>query len=105
MEFHYFMAVFHEVVEKKVDDARGRLTRLIKFTKGEAKEIVKNCIQLPPGLGYKTAKRLLIERFGDPHRISAAYRKQIKRWPQIKAGDADAYRKFQNFLIKCDNIN
>ena len=37
MEFHYFMAVFHEAVEKKIDDARGRLTRLIKFTKGEAK--------------------------------------------------------------------
>ena len=56
MEFHYFMAVFHEAVEKKTDDARGRLTRLIKFTKGEAKDIAKNCIQLPPGVGFKTAK-------------------------------------------------
>ena len=26
-------------------------------------------------------------------------------WPQIKAGDADAYRKFQNFLVKCKNID
>ena len=48
MEFHYFMAIFHEVGERKVDDAQGRLTRLIKFPKGEAKEMVKSCIQLPP---------------------------------------------------------
>ena len=24
---------------------------------------------------------------------------------QIKAGDADANRKFQNFLVKCENID
>ena len=105
MDFHYFMAVFKEVVEKKVTDSRGRLTHLIKFTKGEAKEVAKNCIQLPAKVGYKTAKRLLNERFGDPQRITAAYRKEIKQWPQIKAGDADAHRKFQNFLIKCENID
>ena len=105
MEFHYFMAVFHEAVEKKIDDARGRLTRLIKFTKGEAKDIVKNCIQLPPDVGFKTAKQLLYKRFGNPHRMIAVCQNQIKKWSQIKAGDADGYRRFQNFLIKCDNIN
>ena len=102
MEFHYFMVVFKEVVEKKVTDSRGRLTCLINFTKGEAKETAKNCIQLPAGVGCKIAKRLLNERFGDSHRITAVYRKEIKQWPQIKA---DAYRKFQNFLVKCENIN
>ena len=35
----------------------------------------------------------------------AVCRNQIKKWSQIKAGDADGYRRFQNFLIKCDNIN
>ena len=56
MDFHYFMVVFKEVVENKVTDPRGRLTRLIKFTKGEADEIAKNCIQLPSELGFKTVK-------------------------------------------------
>ena len=105
MEFHYFMAIFHEVVERKVDDEQGRLTRLIRFTKGEAKEMIKTCIQLPSEVGFKTAKRLLHERYGDPHRITAAYRNQIKKQPQIKPGDSDAYRKFQNFLIKYENID
>ena len=105
MDFHYFMAVFKEVVGIKVTDPRGRLTRLIKFTKREAKEIPKNCIQLPSELGFKTAKRLLTERFGDPHISTASYCKEIKQWPQIKAGDAGAYRRFQNFLVKCENID
>ena len=26
MDFHYFMAVINEIVEKKVDDPRGKLT-------------------------------------------------------------------------------
>ena len=34
----------------------------------------------------------------------ATYRKEIKHWPQIKSGDADAYQKFQDFLVKLDNI-
>ena len=29
----------------------------------------------------------------------------IKQWVQIKAGDADAYGRFQNFLVKCGNID
>ena len=78
MDFHYFMAVFKEVVEKKVDDERRKLTCLIKYTKGDAKDTVKNRIQLPPEDGFKTAKHLLNERCGDPHRTIAAYRCEIK---------------------------
>ena len=48
--------------------------------------------------------RLLTQRYGDTYRIIAAYRYEIKHWLQIKAGDADAYQKFQNFLVKLENI-
>ena len=42
MDFHYFMAAFNEIVEKKVDDPRGKLIQLIKYTTGDAKEKAKN---------------------------------------------------------------
>ena len=32
--------------------------------------------------------------YGDPHRVTAVYYKEIKQWPHIKPGDAEAYRKF-----------
>ena len=44
LECHYFMTLLHEVVEKRVDDPRGKLTRLIKYTKGDAKEMIKHCV-------------------------------------------------------------
>ena len=40
MEFHYFMTIFHKVVERKIDDAQVRLKCFTKFTKGDAKEMV-----------------------------------------------------------------
>ena len=46
MDFLHFMAVFNEIVEKKVDDPRGKLTQLIKYTTGDANDMVKNCNQL-----------------------------------------------------------
>ena len=34
LNYHHFMALFKEVVESKVEDPRGRLTRLLKYTRG-----------------------------------------------------------------------
>ena len=81
MDFNCFMEVFKEAVGNKVTDSRGRLTYLIKFTKREADETAKNCIQLLSEVGFKTAKQLLTERFGDLHIITASHRKEIKQRP------------------------
>ena len=70
-KYHYFLAVFEEVVEKKIDDARVRLTRLIKYTSGEPKEMIKHCIQQPANIGYKNARPLLEQKYGNPHSIIA----------------------------------
>ena len=104
LDYHYFVALFDEVVERNILDARGRLTRLIKFTKGEAKELIQHCIQLPPSEGYITARRLLKERYGDPYTVICAYKKQIKNWAPIRGDDVAAFRRFHFFLIKCQSI-
>ena len=59
LNFHYFMAVFKEAVEKKIEYTRGRLTWLIKYTIGEAKDLIMNYIQLPAKEGYESAKHQL----------------------------------------------
>ena len=40
LEYHYFMTLFHEIIYKRVDGPRGKLTRLIRYTKGDAKEMI-----------------------------------------------------------------
>ena len=98
------MSVCKEAVEYKIDDPHGRLIRLLKYTEGEARETIKHCIQQPVDIGYDRAKLLLEQHYGDPRRILAAYRKEIKGWPSLKPGDSSAYWKFYNFLIKCESI-
>ena len=66
------MSLFEEVVESQIEDSRGKLTRLIKFTGGGAKELVKQCIQQPREFCYVNAKALMGKRYGDPHKILTA---------------------------------
>ena len=98
------MALFKEAVERKIDDLKGQLTRLIKFRSGEAKELIQHCIRLPDLIGYKQAISLMERRYGNPYTVVAAYRKEIKISPLIKPGDSTALKKFYSFLIKCQNI-
>ena len=67
MNYRYFMAIFKEVVENRIDDPRGRLIRLIKYIKEDAKGLVMNCIHQPLRQVYQIAKVLLEKRYGDPN--------------------------------------
>ena len=69
LNYHNFMALFAEVVEINIEEPRGRMTRLIKFTTGEARELIKHCIQLPHSRGYQHARALLERTYGNPHKI------------------------------------
>ena len=55
-----------------------------------------NCIHQPPRKGYQTAKMLLEKRYGDPHRLLGSCKKEIKKWQQLKLGEAPGLRKFSN---------
>ena len=105
LDYHYFMSVFKEAVEYKMDDPCRRLVRLLKYTEEETRESIEHSIQQPLDIGYDGAKLLLEQHYGDPNRTFAAYRKEIKGWPpSLKPDDSSAYRKFYNFLIKCESI-
>ena len=100
LEFEFFMAAFHETVERKIKDPRGRLTRLLQYLRGEPKELVKGCIHLPADEGFDQAIKLLKKRYGDPFRVYSEYMRELEKWPKIKPNDGQAFRKFHSFLIK-----
>ena len=56
------MTLFHEVVEREIDDPRGKLARLLKYTSGNAKEMIRHYVQEPPTMGYQHAKKILVEK-------------------------------------------
>ena len=47
LEYHYFILVFREVVELKIDDQHGRLVQLLKYIEDETRDI-RQCIQQTP---------------------------------------------------------
>ena len=104
LEYHYFMALFREVINSKIEDPRGKLTRLIKYTVGDARGLIKYCIQLPSNEGFTQSKCLQEKMYGNPHRVLAFNKKEVKDWPQIKFGDSRIFRKFHNFLLKCRSV-
>ena len=53
LNFKYFMTLLREVVESEIEDPCGRLTCLIKYTTGEAKELIKHCIEQSANKGYE----------------------------------------------------
>ena len=54
--------------------------------------------------GYKNDVELLLIRYGDPLKVLATYRKEIRKWPTIKAGDASSFRLFYNCLLKFQSV-
>ena len=102
LEYHDFIGFFREVVKKWVQDPKGRLLRLLKYTRGEAHDLIKHCLLEPPYTGYSHAQGFLRKKYGDSHIVLASYRKEVRNWPKLKFGDGKEFRVFYNFLVKCD---
>ena len=95
LEYHYFIEVFKEVVEKRIEDPKGRLTRLVKYTTGQAKNLIKHCMQQPSTT--LNGMELLESRHGHPLKILAFYQREIKKWPSIRAGDSTTFKQVTIF--------
>ena len=91
-------------MEKEIADPQGRLTRLIKLTTGEVRELVKPFIHNNPKYDYENAMKLLERQYGNLFKLLTYYRNEIKRMTKIKPGDAATFRKLFNFLIKCQSL-
>ena len=64
LEYTYFMSMFRESVKKKIEDPKGRLTQLIQYNRGEAKDLIKNFINDRPEYGYNNAMAVLHRQYG-----------------------------------------
>ena len=60
------------MIEDKIDNPTEKVTRPIKYTQKEVKELIKTCIQQPPEVDYQNGMKLLDKRYGGSHRIRAS---------------------------------
>ena len=100
LKYHYFMVLFRKVVEGKIEDPRGKLTRFIKYTARDARDLIKNCIQLPSNEGFAQIKYLLEKTYGKPHRILASYIKEVKIGQR---SSLETQRDLENSIAFCSS--
>ena len=93
------MSMFRESIEKKIEDPKGRLTQLIQHTRGEAKDLIKNFINDRPEYGYNNAMTILHTQYGKPTHFTVIIQKRGET-----DGDATAFGKLFNFLIKSQTV-
>ena len=98
LKYQYFSTLFKEVIERKIKDYVGRLTRLVKFADGKVKALIKHCTHLIPDIGYDTTITLLNKRYGNSHSLLSFYRKNIKLLAPVKPVYAIHYEKYRNFI-------
>ena len=87
LEFWSFMRSFQNSIEKNTSDEGEKLTFLLQYCTGAAKDAIKSCVTMDPASGYQTARKLLKDRFGHPFKIATAQVNQITRGPPVKSND------------------
>ena len=68
-DYPIFTRAFKTVIEGRVSADKERLYFLNKYTTGKANDVIKGFVTLNSNDSYKRAKKLLAQRFGDPHRV------------------------------------
>ena len=101
LEYDYFVESFKDVVENLIEDPSQRFMRLLKFTGGEAKDLIKHCIYEEKEHCYNNALILLEKEYGSSYKVVCAYMDKLKNWPQIKLNDAKGVKELYRFLLRC----
>jgi hypothetical protein len=100
LEYHTFMNSFESSIGHSRLSDGAKLTRLLDFCIGKAHRVIKQCASDPIN-GYKRAKKILKERFGDNYVISEAYITDLTSGPQIKQNEVTNLQDFLDDLRSC----
>lgn len=103
LQFSPFTRAFEQGVESKAGSA-DCLYYLEQFTRGQPQELMCSCQHIAPDHGYKVAKGLLQEHFGNPYKVTIAYMKKALARQAVKAEDLKALQDYSLFLCGCCNV-
>ena len=83
-----FVAVFDEVVGNVNISGQAKLTRLLQFTTGTARDAIDCCALIGGDQGYDEARRIIRERFGNPYIITTALIDKLKQQKEVRTPSA-----------------
>ena len=102
IEYWKFIKNFETNVQSKVPDDSIKLSYLIQYCHGEARESIEDCVVLPPTDGYFKARDILNKRYGRPHVIAHAYMDELKGGPNLHDNDAAGLMALSMLMQRCE---
>ena len=94
------MANFKTNIERKCIDDSVKLNYLIEHCSNETQSLIEDCVLLG-ARGYRKAKELLDEEYGQESDIAADYLEFLKAGEKIEDTDVDALSKLAQDMAKC----
>lgn len=91
-----FIRSFETNIERKTNDDSLKLSYLIQFCAGEAKESIEDCVIMDAGRGYQKAKEILHQRYGRPHIIIRSHLDELVNGRSISPNDGQALTKLHS---------
>lgn len=83
--YNEFISIFDENVHNKSINDSLKLTRLLQFTTGEAKDAIRHCSLIGGTAGYRKARKLLSTRFGNSYTISHTILDNLKNGKSVSS--------------------
>jgi hypothetical protein len=100
LQYHSFMTVFDDTVDKVVREGTTKLTRMLQYTSGAAKEAIRSCAIMGGEKGYELARRILHERFGNDLLISEKTIAALNSGKPVRS--ASDLQALSNELVNCN---
>ncbi|XP_068237238.1 uncharacterized protein [Palaemon carinicauda] len=102
-KYFKFIRAFDEVFSSQLTNDKEMLRYLDLYTTGMPNDIVASCIHLEASEGYKQARKLLEERYGNLEQIATAFVEKIIKWKDIRENNAEEYDEYSVALKTCRN--
>ena len=103
-QYNFFILSFERAIEQRCIDPIDKYYSLLKYTKGQANELVKSCSGLDPKSSYDLARKTLKETYGNEYNISNCFLEKLENWPQVENEDSEGLEDLATFLRSCLNM-
>ena len=70
LQYYLFIISFEAAIHLQSINNNTRLVHLTQFCTGKVKKAIQACITMPEEEGYKTARKILEQRFGNSYVIA-----------------------------------
>jgi hypothetical protein len=110
LQFHQFIRAFELNVGEMCTDDNLKLTRLIQYTQGPAKDAIRSCLLIGGYKGYSQAMSILHNRFGNKHLVTERLIHDLKQAKPVKSAQevqqlADDIKNAEMILSQLDMLN